>query len=99
MQALEGATVRVEYPGMLATDSITMSWSGVAGAGSPSLAAKQGSATGRVLFDIPKTAVAANIGKTVEVAYTVTRTSEVLNSQVLDLNIATSPRHLPDATG
>lgn len=95
MQALEGATVRVEYPGMLATDSITMSWSGVAGAGSPSLAAKQGSATGRVLFDIPKTAVAANIGKTVEVAYTVTRTSEVLNSQVLDLNIATSP---PPAT-
>jgi hypothetical protein len=91
MQALGGATVRVEYPGMLATDSITVSWSGVAGAGSPAPASKQGDPGGRVLFDIPATAVGANLGRTVVVTYTVTRTTEVLQSEVLSLNIATLP--------
>ena len=91
MQALGGATVRVEYPGMLATDSITVSWSGVAGAGSPALTSKQGDPGGRVLFDIPATAVGANLGRTVVVTYTVTRTIEVLQSEVLNLNIATLP--------
>ena len=91
MQALEGATVRVEYPGMLATDSITVSWSGVTGVGSPVLASKQGDLKGRVLFDIPATAVGANLGRTVLVTYTVTRTTGVLHSEVLDLSIATLP--------
>ena len=91
MQALAGATVRVEYPGMLTTDSITVSWSGVTGVGSPVLASKQGDLKGRVLFDIPATAVGANLGRTVLVTYTVTRTTAELHSEVLNLTIATLP--------
>ena len=94
MQALAGATVRVDYPGMLTTDSIAVSWSGVAGAGSPVLASKQGDPGGRVLFDIPAPAVGANLGRTVVVTYTVTRTTGVQHSEVLDLNIATLPESL-----
>ena len=89
MQALTGATVQVEYPGMLPTDRITLNWSGVAGTGTPALAEKPGSLSGRVLFDIPVSAVGANLGRNVEVSYGVTRAGGAIQSEVLNLNIAT----------
>ena len=91
MQVEEGATVRVEYLGMLASDIITLSWTGVAGAGTPALAEKPGNLSGGVLFDIPKNAVGANLGRTVEVSYRVSRAGGLLQSEVLNLNIATPP--------
>ena len=91
MQAEAGATVRVEYVGMLASDTITLRWTGVAGAGTPAPVAKPGDPSGRVLFDIPVSAVGANLGRIVEVSYTVTRTTGLIMSEVLNLTIATLP--------
>ena len=91
MQALTGVTVQVEYPGMLPTDRITLNWTGVEGAGTPALAEKPGNLSGGVLFDIPKNAVGANLGRTVEVSYRVSRAGGLLQSEVLNLNIATLP--------
>ena len=91
MQALAGATVRVEYPGMLPTDRITLNWTGAAGAGTPALAEKPGNLSGQVLFDIPANAVGANLGSTVEVSHRVNRAGGLLQSEVLNLNIATLP--------
>ena len=43
------------------------------------------------MFDIPKNAVGANLGRTVEVSYRVSRAGGLLQSEVLNLNIATLP--------
>jgi hypothetical protein len=83
MNALNGATVRVTYPGMATSDIIGLSW-----AGDTSLAPQQnGSASGTVDFKIPVSAVAAALGKTVEVIYAVVRGTEIEPSGILYLTV------------
>ncbi len=99
LQAEEGVMVRVEYLGMQVTDSITLNWKGVAGANVttipavPNITAQPGSANGMVIFAVTSQTVGANIGKTVEITYTVLRAGQLLHSEPLHLHI--SP--LPDA--
>lgn len=88
MKALEGATVRVEYVEMHVDDLIELSWKGTLGEGCASVSPTPGSADGHVLIEIPNSAVRANIGKTVEVKYSVVRGADVIHSQSLALNIA-----------
>ncbi|MDD2049746.1 hypothetical protein [Pseudomonas putida] len=73
IKAVNGATVRVAYVGMLSTDILTVAWIGEGGADSHETAQKNGSAFGQVDFDIPISVVAASQGKTIEVRYAVVR--------------------------
>ncbi|MDR3662638.1 MAG: hypothetical protein P4L86_20045, partial [Mycobacterium sp.] len=86
LEALAGATIRVSYA-MEPRDSIQAYWRGTPGNGSPTLEAKPGSAEGSVDFAVPVTAVSANIGKRVEVGYSVTRQGIAAPSKVLPLDI------------
>ncbi|WP_248796673.1 Ig-like domain-containing protein [Pseudomonas sp. MWU13-2105] len=85
-EALAGATIRVSYA-MEPHDSIQAYWRGTPGNGTPMLEAKPGSAEGSVDFAVPVTAVSANIGKRVEVGYSVTRQGIAAPSKVLPLDI------------
>lgn len=87
INARTGARVRVSYPQMTASDQITLSWKGVAGAGTPSISPVPGNTRGYVDIDVPASAVGANIGKSVEVSYIRTRSGSTRNSQVLSLRI------------
>ncbi|MGH8486072.1 MAG: hypothetical protein ACRESP_16890, partial [Pseudomonas sp.] len=69
INALEGATVRVTYDGMLVSDSLIVSWLGDDVADSFETAAKPGSEAGTVDFLIPVSVVAASQNKTVQVSY------------------------------
>ncbi|PRW79807.1 hypothetical protein C7A13_08850, partial [Pseudomonas fluorescens] len=102
MNALNGATVSVEYTPMYTTDSIKVTMVGTAGAGSPVIPAKNGVATGKVTFDITKAAIAANIGgtanRTVTLDYEVTRNGKVVSSQVLTVTVTLIPVTVLDNT-
>ncbi|NWD77006.1 hypothetical protein HX890_23085 [Pseudomonas gingeri] len=86
LQALMGATIRVSYA-MQTRDSVQAYWRGTPGAGTPPIAAKPGNAGGSVDFSVPVTAVSANIGKRVEVGYTVSRDGVPAPSEKLLLDV------------
>ncbi|NWA00082.1 hypothetical protein [Pseudomonas gingeri] len=86
LQALDGATIRVGYA-METGDSIQAYWRGTPGSGTPPIDAKPGNANGSVDFAVPATAVSANIGKRVEVGYTVIRRGVAAPSKILPLDI------------
>jgi hypothetical protein len=94
--ALNGATVRVAYEGMLTTDKIGVAWINPA-TSQPYIDQQDGSASGEVHFDIPVSVVAASQGQTIEVVYAVVRggnpgvPSESLYLQVSELE----QRYLP----
>lgn len=93
MKAQDGATVEVRFL-MYTTDSIKITMTGTAGAGSPVIAAKPGSTSGVVTFDIPKEAIAANIGntnKTFTLKYEVTNGDVVRPSVVLTVTVTPIP--------
>uniref|UniRef100_UPI0015950546 hypothetical protein n=1 Tax=Pseudomonas sp. Irchel 3E20 TaxID=2008983 RepID=UPI0015950546 len=76
LQGVNGAKVRVSYPDMNTGDSIRLVMAGTPGAGSPTIAPKPGETDKTVEFDIPASAIAANIGatnKTFTLQYQVTR--------------------------
>ncbi len=94
LNAQSGGTVSVEYMPMYTTDSIKVTMLGTAGAGSPVIAAKFGLTGGVVTFDIPVTAIAANIGntnKSFALKYEVTRGGVVQSSQVLTVTVTPIP--------
>lgn len=68
------ASVEVAYRGMSTTHKVTLYCIGRSGFGSPVISSKQGSAGGTLLFDIPRTAFAANIGTFFTFHYVVTQT-------------------------
>jgi len=96
LNAQGGSELVVSYDGMLDSDSITVIMSGTTGAGSPNIPAKPGNAaTGRVVFDITKAAIAANIGnvnKTVIFKYVVTRNGVPKDSQTLTVTVTPIPQ-------
>ncbi|QHF44916.1 hypothetical protein PspS35_14440 [Pseudomonas sp. S35] len=95
MNAQTGATVSVEYKPMYTTDSIKVTMVGSAGAGSPNIDAKPGLASGVVMFDIPKAAIAANIGnanKTFTLEYEVTREGVKRGSTKLTVTVTPIPQ-------
>lgn len=69
INARNGATVRVAYPGMAASDTLAVAWLGSAERWESEQ--KPGSAFGSVDFKVPASVVAASQGKVVEVLYTV----------------------------
>ncbi|MDD2050494.1 hypothetical protein [Pseudomonas putida] len=73
IQAINGATVRVTYTGMLPDDVLVVDWQGEGGADSYQSAQQNGSAFGYVDFAIPVSVVAASQGKTITVRYNVVR--------------------------
>ncbi|KAB5623165.1 hypothetical protein F7234_12265 [Pseudomonas putida] len=69
INARNGATVRVAYPGMVTSDTLAVAWLGSAERwGSEQ---KPGSAGGSVDFSVPASVVAASQGKIIEVLYAV----------------------------
>ncbi|CAI8866618.1 FlgD_ig domain-containing protein [Pseudomonas marginalis] len=94
MNAQNGATLKVSFLPMYTTDSIKVTMEGTAGAGSPVIAAKNGLTSGVVTFDIPKTAIAANIGNThtmFTLKYELTRGNVVRPSSVLTVTVTPIP--------
>lgn len=88
LAALEGATVRVSYPGMQAVDTIAVSWTGTDGPGTIVTEQQPGSAGGSVDFAIPASVVGANVGKPVRVLYAVVRGgADAVLSDVLELTV------------
>ncbi|WP_330215922.1 hypothetical protein [Pseudomonas sp. AM8] len=90
MNAQNGATLKVSFLPMYTTDSIKVTMEGTAGAGSPVIAAKNGLTSGVVTFDIPKTAIAANIGnanKTFTIEYELTRAGVKRGSTKLTVTV------------
>ncbi|WP_122663896.1 hypothetical protein [Pseudomonas viridiflava] len=84
VDAINGATVVVTYA-MQPTDTIGISWNG-----QDNLVPTQpGSALGSVTFTIPASAVAAVIGKAIQVLYAVVRNGVAKPSEVLDLTVQT----------
>ncbi|WP_122663897.1 hypothetical protein [Pseudomonas viridiflava] len=84
MDAINGATVVVTYA-MQPTDNIGISWNG-----QDNLVPTQpGSTLGSVTFTIPASAVAAVIGKTIQVLYAVVRNGVEKPSEVLSLTVQT----------
>ncbi|QDH65380.1 hypothetical protein [Pseudomonas azotoformans] len=95
MNAQNGGTVSVEYTPMYTSDSIKVTMVGSAGAGSPVITPKDGSTSGVVTFDIPKTAIAANIGnanKTFTLEYEVTRAGVKRGSTKLTVTVTPIPQ-------
>ncbi len=92
-----GATVRVAYVGMLATDILAVDWRGEDVADSHQTEQKNGSLFGYVDFDIPVSVVAASQGKTIRVFYAVIRGANPgVLSQPLDLPVSVlGQQHLP----
>ena len=94
MNAQDGGTIEVRFLPMYTTDSIKVTMVGTAGAGSPVIAAKNGLTSGVVTFDIPKTAIAANIGnanKTFTLEYEVTRAGVKRGSTKLTVTVTPIP--------
>ncbi|MBH3461541.1 hypothetical protein [Pseudomonas putida] len=71
INARNGATVRVAYSGMAASDSLAVAWLGSNQAGRWESAQKPGSVFGSVDFSVPASVVAASQGTVVEVLYAV----------------------------
>ncbi|MNJ39334.1 Bacterial Ig-like domain (group 2) [compost metagenome] len=95
--ARSGATVRVAYVGMLATDILAVDWRGEGVADSHQTEQKNGSLFGYVDFDIPVSVVAASQGKTIRVLYAVIRgANPAVLSQPLELPVSVlGQQHLP----
>ncbi|WP_426142030.1 hypothetical protein [Pseudomonas sp. DWP3-1-2] len=79
-----GATVRVAYQGMQATDSVIVNWRGV----TPYDTAPQsvGSAS-QLQFNLPKALINANVGKPATVTYAMARAGTTLVSAPLQLAV------------
>ncbi|MBC2381032.1 hypothetical protein HF257_19790 [Pseudomonas sp. WS 5106] len=95
LNAQAGGTVSVQFTPMYTTDKIKVTMVGTAGAGSPVIAEKNGLASGVQTFDIPKTAIAANIGnanKTFTLKYDVTRNGVTRASTVLTVTVTPIPQ-------
>ncbi|MGW7775660.1 hypothetical protein ACTWM0_22310 [Pseudomonas machongensis] len=71
INARNGATVRVAYPGMLTSDTLAVAWLGSNQADSWESEQKPGSTFGRVDFSVPASVVAASQGTVVQVLYAV----------------------------
>lgn len=71
INARNGATVRVAYPGMAASDTLAVAWFGSNPVDSWESEQKPGSTFGRVDFSVPASVVAASQGTVVEVLYAV----------------------------
>jgi hypothetical protein len=95
--AANGATVRVSFTPMHPTDLIGLMWEGAPGPGTPDLEPKYGNTSGAVEFAVPVSAVAANIGKTVELAYYVARGDDQFGPYELSLRITEMPQSALDA--
>lgn len=81
-----GATVRVAYQDMQATDSVVVSWKGVSAHDTaPQLV---GSAA-QLQFNLPKSVIIANVGNPATLTYTVTRAAASLISAPLQLTVNT----------
>lgn len=87
LQALNGATVRVKYDGMLATDTLAVSWAGTNQADTWESTAESGSVFGYVDFSVPISVVAASQGKTITVLYAVERNGSTTPSVALELGV------------
>jgi len=85
--AINGATVVVSYTVMIPTDLIGLSWNGLDNL----VPAQPGNTLGSVSFTLPASAVAAVIGKTIPVIYTVVRKGVALPSATLNLTVQTLP--------
>jgi hypothetical protein len=90
--AVNGATVRVAFSPMYATDIIGVQWMGSPGMGTPVIDSKDGNPTGVVDFPIPASAVAANMGRTLTVSYAVVRGDNQYESVELSLSITAMPQ-------
>lgn len=95
--AENGVTVRVAYTPMSPNDLIALVWQGTAGPGTPDIETQNGSTSGVVAFSVPASAVAANLGKTVELAYFVVRGIEQFGPFELSLNVSPMPQSALDA--
>lgn len=76
IDALNGATVRAQYPAMLPSDILAVDWSGSTAADSWQSDQQPGSLFGYVDFQAPVSVVAASQGKTVTLRYAVIRIGE-----------------------
>lgn len=95
MKVLSGGTATVAYDGMLATDTITLIWNG----DNAAVPSQAGNTRGTVDFLIPVKVLAAVLGKTFDVKYSVERGAEVLPSQSLQLTVSVfAESNLPTPT-
>lgn len=72
----KAATVRISDPAMNSNKTYTLSVRGRPGFGSPVLAPKKGNDSGELLFDLPLTAIPANIGTYDTFSYTITESGK-----------------------
>ena len=94
LQGVNGAKVRVSYPDMSTSDSIRLIMVGTSGAGSPTIAPKPGETDKTVEFDIPASAIAANIGNSNQsftLKYEVTRAGQVSPSGTVTVTVTPLP--------
>ena len=90
-------TFRVCYSPMLASDDIQPTFSGTPGPGTPILNPLPGDPTqGCVYFTVGNLAIAANLGKTAVLSYTVTRAGATTVSLVSTLTVSPLPAQLLD---
>lgn len=97
--ALQGVELVIRYDRMAAIDRITPYWRGTPGPGTPNLQPVEGNASGAVRIKIDASAVAANVGKSVELSYDVSRSgAPAKNSDKADLTVESfKPGDLPAA--
>ena len=81
-----GATVRVAYRDMQATDSVFVSWKGVS---AHDTAPQLVGGAAQLQFNVPKSFITANVGNPATVTYTVTRATASLVSAPLQLTVKT----------
>ncbi|MBN2990800.1 YncE family protein [Pseudomonas cedrina subsp. fulgida] len=90
-------TFRVSYSPMPASDDIQPRFNGASGPGTPALKPLPGNpALGYVDFAISNLVIAANLGKTAALSYTVTRAGATTPSQVSTLAVTPLPAQLLD---
>ncbi|WKC48464.1 hypothetical protein [Pseudomonas veronii] len=89
----DGVHVAVDYVGSHPGQSISVCWTRPNGSCWP-LAAEPGSASGAVIFFVPREAVIESIGKTVKINYTVTSACQMQTSADLNLHVSV-PVRLP----
>ncbi|KAB5622037.1 hypothetical protein F7234_16260 [Pseudomonas putida] len=97
IDALNGATVRAQYPTMLPSDILAADWAGNTAADSWQSDQQPGSLFGYVDFQAPVSVVAASQGKTVTLRYAVVRSgqAEKLSSPLLLAVGTLAQTHLP----
>ena len=81
-----GATVRVAYRDMQATDSVFVSWKGVS---AHDTAPQLVGGAAQLQFNVPKSFITANVGNPATLTYTVTRATASLVSAPLQLTVKT----------